>query len=194
MSQVVNAECGQGLYDFIIPRLYRARRLIIVSPWLSPETAKLIISLVNHGTKVHLITTGDTTNRSHASAMRLLGASQGTRGAMLGVGILLIIISITFTVLSPLALILLAPGAILLVSGALLIYRGLRVKARRVHPNLTIRVINNLHAKVIIIPEDGLVGIGSANLTTHGLHSNIECWAWFRDSELASRLLRTFQA
>jgi len=180
-------ECGQGLYDFIIPKLYRARELIIVSPWLSPETARLIIHLVSHGAKIHLITTGDTTNRSHVNAMRLLGASQGSRGTVLAVGILLAIISIAFTVLSPIALVLLAPGA-------WLIYRGLRVKARRVHPNLTIRVVNNLHAKVIIIPEDGLVGIGSANLTSHGLHSNIECWAWVRDEELASRLLKAFQA
>jgi phosphatidylserine/phosphatidylglycerophosphate/cardiolipin synthase-like enzyme len=180
-------ECGQGLYDFIIPKLYKARELIIVSPWLSPETARLIIHLVSHDVKIHLITTSDFTNRSHANAMRLLGASQGSRSAMLGVGILLIITSIAFIVLSPLALILLAPGA-------WLIYKGSRVKARQVHPNLSIRVINNLHAKVIIIPEDGLVGIGSANLTTHGLHSNIECWAWVRDEELASRLLKAFQA
>ena len=180
-------ECGQGLYDFIIPKLYRARELIIVSPWLSPETARLIIHLVSHGVKIHLITTGDFTNRSHASAMRLLGASQGSRGAILATGILLIMIGIAFTVLSPIALILLAPGA-------WLIYRGLRSTSRQVHANLTIRVINNLHAKVIIIPEDGLVGIGSANLTSHGLHSNIECWAWVRDSELASRLVKRFQA
>jgi len=180
-------ECGQGLYDFIIPKLYRARVAYIISPWISPETARLIISLVNHGTKIHLITTGDTSNRSHASAMRLLGTSQGSRGGALATGILLIIISIAFTVLSPLALILLAPGVWLL-------YRGLRVKARQVHANLSIRVINNLHAKVIIIPESGLVGIGSANLTSHGLHSNLECWAWVRDEELASRLVKTFQA
>jgi len=180
-------ECGQGLYDFIIPKLYRARVAYIISPWISPETARLIISLVNHGTKIHLITTGDTSNKSHASAMRLLGARQGTRNGALATGILLIIISIAFTVISPLALILLAPGAWLL-------YRGLRTKARQVHPNLTIRVINNLHAKAIIIPESGLVGIGSANLTSHGLHSNLECWAWVRDEELASRLVKTFQA
>jgi phosphatidylserine/phosphatidylglycerophosphate/cardiolipin synthase-like enzyme len=187
MSQVVNAECGQGLYDFIIPKLYRARELIIVSPWLSPETARLIISLVNHGTKVHLITTGDFTNRSHASAMRLLGVSQGSRGGALAAGILLIIISIAFTVLSPLFLILLAPGA-------WLIYKGSRGGSRQVHANLSIRVVNNLHAKVIIVPESGLVGIGSANLTSHGLHNNLECWAWVRDSELASRLVKRFQA
>jgi phosphatidylserine/phosphatidylglycerophosphate/cardiolipin synthase-like enzyme len=180
-------ECGQGLYDFIVPRLYRAREAYIISPWISPEAARLIISLVNHGTKVHLITTNDTSNRSHANAMRLLGVSQGSRSAMLGVGILLIIISIAFIVLSPLALVLLPPGAWLVI-------RGLRGGSRRVHPNLTIRVINNLHAKVIIIPEDGLVGIGSANLTSHGLHSNIECWAWVRDEELASRLVKRFQA
>ena len=178
-------ECGVGLYDFIIPKLYRAREVYIISPWLSPETARLIISLANHGTKIHLITTNDTSNRSHASAMRLLGTSQGPRGAVLATGILLTMISISFTVVSPLALILLA-------SGAWLIYRGLRVKARRVHANLTIRVINNLHAKAIIIPESGLVGIGSANLTSHGLHNNIECWAWVRHNELTSRLVKTF--
>jgi fructose-1,6-bisphosphatase/sedoheptulose 1,7-bisphosphatase-like protein len=84
-------ECGQGLYDFIIPKLYRAQRLIIVSPWLSPETARLIIHLVSHGVKIHLITTGDFTNRSHATAMRLLGTSQGSRSAILATGILLTI-------------------------------------------------------------------------------------------------------
>jgi len=189
MAQVQSkpqVECGQGLYDFIIPKLYRAREVYIISPWLSPETARLIIHLVSHGTKIHLITTNDTSNRSHASAMRLLGTSQGSRSA-LAIGILLTIISIAFTALSPLALILLAPGA-------WLIYKGLRTKARQVHPSLTIRVVNNLHAKAIIIPESGLVGIGSANLTTHGLHSNLECWAWVRDEELASRLLKSFQA
>jgi phosphatidylserine/phosphatidylglycerophosphate/cardiolipin synthase-like enzyme len=187
MGQVVNAECGQGLYDFIIPKLYRAREAYIISPWISPETARLIISLVNHGTKIHLITTSDTTNKSHVSAMRLLGTSQGSGGALLGVGILLLLIGVTLAVLSPLALILLAPGA-------WLIYKSSRGGSRQVHANLSIRVVNNLHAKAIIIPESGLVGIGSANLTSHGLHSNIECWAWVRDEELASRLVKAFQA
>jgi phosphatidylserine/phosphatidylglycerophosphate/cardiolipin synthase-like enzyme len=187
MAQVqerLQAECGVGLHDFIVPRLYRAGEVYIISPWLSPETARLIINLVNRGVKIHLITTGDTSNRSHVSAMRLLGASQGSRGA-LAIGVLLIIIGITFTVVSPLALALLAPGV-------LLVIRGLRVKAK-VHANLTVRIIRNLHAKAIIIPEAGLVGIGSANLTSHGLHFNLECWVWVVDGELASRIIRTFQ-
>jgi len=189
MAQVqesLQAECGVGLHDFIVPKLYKAREVYIISPWISPETARLIINLVNRGVKIHLITTGDASNRSHVSAMRLLGAGVGSRSAVLATGILLIIIGITFTVLSPIALALLAPGA-------WLVYRGLRVKARQVHGNLTVRILKNLHAKAIIIPETGLVGIGSANLTSHGLHFNLECWVWVRDGELASRIIKTFQ-
>ena len=188
MAQVqerLQAECGVGLHDFIVPRLYRAREAYIISPWISPETARLIINLVNRGVKIHLITTNDTSNRSHVSAMRLLGAGVGSRGA-LAIGVLLIIIGIAFTVLSPLALVLMAPGV-------LLVIRGSRVKARRVHANLTVRIIRNLHAKAIVIPETGLVGIGSANLTSHGLHFNLECWVWVVDGELASRIIKTFQ-
>jgi len=179
------AECGVGLHDFIVSKLYKAREAYIISPWLSPETARLIINLVNHGVKIHLITTNDTSNRSHVSALRLLGTGQGSRGA-LAIGILLIIMGIAFTVLTPITLVLLAPGA-------WLIYRGSRVGSRQVHANLTVRVIRNLHAKAIVIPEIGLVGIGSANLTSHGLHFNLECWVWVVDGELASRIIKTFQ-
>jgi phosphatidylserine/phosphatidylglycerophosphate/cardiolipin synthase-like enzyme len=181
----LQAECGVGLHGFIVSRLYRAREVYIISPWLSPETARLIINLVNRGVKIHLITTNDTTNRSHASALRLLGASQGSRGT-LAIGVLLIIMGIAFTVASPIALVLMAPGV-------LLVIKGLRGGSRRVHANLTVRIVKNLHAKAIVIPETGLVGIGSANLTTHGLHFNLECWVWVVDGELASRIIKTFQ-
>ncbi len=181
----LQAECGVGLHDFIVPKLYKAREVYIISPWISPETARLIINLVNRGVKIHLVTTGDTSNRSHVSAMRLLGTSQGSRGA-LAIGVLLIIMGIAFTVLSPIALVLMAPGV-------LLVIRGLRGGSRRVHANLTVRIVKNLHAKAIVIPEAGLVGIGSANLTSHGLHFNLECWVWVRDGELASRIIKTFQ-
>ena len=181
----LQAECGVGLHDFIVPKLYKAREVYIISPWISPETARLIINLVNRGVKIHLITTGDSTNRSHVSAMRLLGASQGSRSA-LAIGVLLIIVGIAFTVLSPLALVLMAPGV-------LLVIKGLRGGSRQVHANLTVRILRNLHAKAIIIPETGLVGIGSANLTSHGLHFNLECWVWVADGELASRIIKAFQ-
>jgi len=106
------------------------------------QTARLIISLVNRGVRIHLITTGASTNRSHVSALRLLGAGQGSRG-VLAIGILLIIMGIAFTVLTPITLVLMAPGA-------WLIYRGLRGGSRQVHANLTVRVIKNLHAKAIL--------------------------------------------
>jgi len=131
VQERLQAECGVGLHDFIVPKLYRAREAYIISPRISPETARLIISLVNRGVKIHLITTGDASNRSHVSAMRLLGASQGSRGA-LAIGVLLIIMGIAFTVLSPIALVLMAPGVLLVIKGS-------RVKAK-VHANLTVRI------------------------------------------------------
>jgi len=40
-----------------------------------------------------------------------------------------------------------------------------------------------LHAKLVVLPNEGLVGIGSANLTSSGLQSNAECWVWLSSPE-----------
>jgi len=49
------------------------------------------------------------------------------------------------------------------------------------HNNIDVIILpktTNLHAKLVIIPGKNLVGVGSANLTSSGLHNNIECWVW----------------
>jgi phosphatidylserine/phosphatidylglycerophosphate/cardiolipin synthase-like enzyme len=33
------------------------------------------------------------------------------------------------------------------------------------------------------------VDIGSANLTSGGLHGNIECWTWIRDEDITKKAL-----
>jgi phosphatidylserine/phosphatidylglycerophosphate/cardiolipin synthase-like enzyme len=45
------------------------------------------------------------------------------------------------------------------------------------------RNATKLHAKLIVLPSEGLVGIGSANLTSSGLQSNAECWVWLNSPE-----------
>jgi phosphatidylserine/phosphatidylglycerophosphate/cardiolipin synthase-like enzyme len=43
--------------------------------------------------------------------------------------------------------------------------------------------IAKLHAKLVVLPNEGLVGVGSANLTSSGLQSNAECWVWLSSPE-----------
>ncbi len=45
------------------------------------------------------------------------------------------------------------------------------------------RNATKLHAKLVVLPSEGLVSIGSANLTSSGLQSNAECWVWLSSPE-----------
>jgi hypothetical protein len=42
---------------------------------------------------------------------------------------------------------------------------------------------------LVIIPERGLVGVGSANMTSSGLHNNIECWTWLNGEDAVKSAL-----
>jgi N-acyl-D-aspartate/D-glutamate deacylase len=65
-------KCGRGLGDVILGELNGARQAIIVTPWLSPETARLLTSLARNGARITLATTDDTENQSHVKALPML--------------------------------------------------------------------------------------------------------------------------
>jgi predicted transcriptional regulator len=55
----IEVKCGKGLRDFVLGDVYSSKRVIIVSPWISEETAKMLMDLSSRGVEVSLITTND---------------------------------------------------------------------------------------------------------------------------------------
>jgi phosphatidylserine/phosphatidylglycerophosphate/cardiolipin synthase-like enzyme len=172
-------KCGRGVGDFILGELNGARQAIIITPWLSPETARLLTSLAKNGASITLVTTDDTENQSHARALPMLYETveekkPGNRAVAI-TGAILLVISIALLMITAVV------GVLGILAGIVLLVLGLprTVQVRRTPIDLVILPRGtNLHAKLVIIPEKNLVGVGSANMTSSGLHSNIECWTW----------------
>jgi predicted transcriptional regulator len=55
----IEVKCGKGLRDFVLENIYSSKRVFIVSPWISRETAKILVDLASRGVEVSLITTND---------------------------------------------------------------------------------------------------------------------------------------
>jgi phosphatidylserine/phosphatidylglycerophosphate/cardiolipin synthase-like enzyme len=176
---VMTLKCGRGVGDFILGELNGVSQAIIITPWLSPETARLLTSLAKNGARITLVTTDDTENQSHARALPMLyeeveARKQGSK-ALITAGALLLLLGIIMTVPAT------TLSVLAILAGIVVLLLGLprTVQVRRTPIDLVILPRGtNLHAKLVIIPERGLVGVGSANMTSSGLHNNIECWVW----------------
>ncbi len=173
-------KCGRGLGDVILGELNGASQAIIITPWLSPETARHLTNLAKNGARITLVTTDDTENQSHVKALPMLYETvvekkkPGNRAVAI-TGAILLILGITTIMITT------AIGVLGILAGIALLVLGLprTVQVRRSPIDLVILPkTTNLHAKLVIIPEKGLVGVGSANMTSSGLHNNIECWVW----------------
>jgi phosphatidylserine/phosphatidylglycerophosphate/cardiolipin synthase-like enzyme len=172
-------KCGRGVGDVILGELNGASQAIIITPWLSPETARLLTSLAKNGARITLVTTDDTENQSHVKALPMLYETvvvrrPGNRAVVI-TGALLLVISIVTIMITTVI------GALGILAGIALLVLGLpRAKQVRKSPIdlVILPKTTNLHAKLVIIPEKNLVGVGSANMTSSGLHNNIECWVW----------------
>jgi phosphatidylserine/phosphatidylglycerophosphate/cardiolipin synthase-like enzyme len=181
----MSLKCGRGVGDFILGELNGASQAIIITPWLSPETARLLTSLAKNGARITLVTTDDTENQSHARALPMLYETveekkPGNRAVVI-TGALLLVISIALLFITTVI------GVLGILAGIALLVLGLprTVQARRSPIDLVILPKGtNLHAKLVIIPEKNLVGVGSANMTSSGLHSNIECWTWLSGEDV----------
>ena len=75
--------CDKGVGEFVLGELDGARRVIVVSPWLSRETVELLGRLNKAGSDVMLITTDDVENKSHAETLELLqGLTRETKSSL----------------------------------------------------------------------------------------------------------------
>jgi len=88
--------------------------------------------------------------------------------------------------------ILIMMGVLICIVGFILLILGFVLANSAVHkvyvPRVSELVVldrnaTKLHAKLVVLPSEGLVGIGSANLTSSGLKSNAECWVWLSSPE-----------
>ncbi len=168
--------------DYIIGELNGASQAIIVTPWISPETARLLAGLARSGARITLVTTDDTENQSHVRALPMLYETvagekkPGNRVAAV-TGAVLLILGIAMVMSTTVI------GVLGILAGITALALGLPRTRRIARPLVDLVILPkdaNLHAKLVIIPERGLVGVGSANMTSSGLHNNIECWAWLR--------------
>ena len=182
-------KCDRGVGEFVLGELNSIRRVIVVSPWLSRETVELLGRLNRAGSDVVLITTDDVENRSHAEALELLqGLTRETkaprRESEILAGVFLIVMSILFALRFPWFLL----GALI---GVIILIHGLRRKKPTYLFDVTVLPRSvNLHAKLIIIPEKSLVGVGSMNFTSAGLNTNIECWVWLKGEEYVREAMK----
>jgi hypothetical protein len=160
----------------VLPSLHAASRsLDIVSPYLSPEYAQLLLSKAKSGVVVRLVTS-DSNGRRHQQALRMLGQPTGAYsldrrfwrffglallsgicGVVLGngVGILLLTFSLIVAVAA--------------------LAKNL-AKKRSSIAQLFVKVVPStrlVHVKLYVI--DGQIAFtGSANLTYYGMNKNIE--------------------
>jgi phosphatidylserine/phosphatidylglycerophosphate/cardiolipin synthase-like enzyme len=199
--------CGTGLGEFIMGRVRSGSEVIVVSPWLSPEVAEELVELSKRA-RVTVITTNDTENQSHMKALNELytvervptkQAEELVRKRKNAIMYIIVGVALMLFLAPLLALISIAGvgvavgiGLVLFIIGAIEYAESVVYKARayetRVYPRVNELVVldrnaTKLHAKLIVLPSEGLVGIGSANLTRLGLQSNAECWVWLNDPE-----------
>jgi phosphatidylserine/phosphatidylglycerophosphate/cardiolipin synthase-like enzyme len=160
----------------VLPSLRAATRsLDIVSPYLSPEYAQLLLSKARSGVVVRLVTS-DSNGRRHQQALRMLGQSTGGYSLdrrfwrLFSVAVLLGICGI---VLGNQAGILLLTFSLIVAVAALA--KNL-TKKRGSIAQLFVKVVAStqlVHVKLYIIDRQ-IAFTGSANLTYYGMNRNIE--------------------
>jgi len=212
----VEVTCGKAIGEVVLGRLNNATEAIIISPWVSTETAQILRNLARKA-NITLITMNDQTNPNHVRALQMLHEHvlkpRGRRGKRLAViGAVMLVLAIIILIVigayvylintnissySPLTLVLfgalavacmvlLLGGIILLIIGGVLYLTGFASVS--VVKELIILPKGPLHAKMIILPGLNLVGVGSMNFTGGGLN-NLECWAWVEGNGFVERAL-----
>jgi len=188
----IEVRCGKGLRDFVLENVYSSRRVFIVSPWISRETAKILVDLASRGVEVHLVTTNDPLPSHVRGLTTLIGVKKevkklGKPGFARAGFYMFIVGLILLLTLQPL-------GAILSIAGLFLYLRYRPVFEEHYYPRISELIVTSskLHAKIIL--TESAVGLGSLNFTEAGLTENIECFTWIREPSIYNKVLEDVNA
>jgi phosphatidylserine/phosphatidylglycerophosphate/cardiolipin synthase-like enzyme len=188
----IEVKCGKGLRDFVLENIYSSKRVFIVSPWISRETAKILVDLASRGVEVSLITTNDPLP-SHVKGLTTLISVERRlkkpgKPRLARAGLYMIIIGgLLGIALPPL-------GVALFITGLLLYLRYRPVFEEHYYPRISELIVTSskLHAKIIL--TESAVGLGSLNFTEAGLTENIECFTWIREPSIYSKVFEDVNA
>jgi phosphatidylserine/phosphatidylglycerophosphate/cardiolipin synthase-like enzyme len=182
----IKIKINKRLKDFIFQEILNSKKLIIISPWISEETAKMLLDLASRNIEVSLITTNDTSEFHKKGLKNLIGVERKIKRegnkALAGLGILLFIFGALLALINFF-------GIILSILGIFLFLKFRRIFEEVYFPKIKNLIITKekLHAKLILTEK--LIGIGSPNFTYSGLISNIESFAWIEDRETYEKLI-----
>ena len=187
----IEVKCGKELRDFVLQNVRSSKRVVVISPWISVETAKILVDLASRGVEVSLITTNDP-QPSHVKGLTtLIGVERKVKKpgkvGFARAGLLMFIAGLLLGVVSPLLV-------VLSIAGLLLYFRYKPVFEELYHPKIGELIVSSskLHAKLIM--TENAVGLGSPNFTEAGLTENIECFVWIREPSIYSKVLEDVNA
>jgi phosphatidylserine/phosphatidylglycerophosphate/cardiolipin synthase-like enzyme len=160
---------------YVLPSIRAATKsLDVVSPYISPEYARLLTSLAEHGVIVRVITS-DANGQRHRQALNILGQQAGAY--VLGIQfwpyfVLALILGVFGILLGS------YPGILLIVVAGVIVVAGLVTNLTKKTGNipLYVKVIPTaqlVHVKLYIVDQQVAL-VGSANLTYYGMNRNVE--------------------
>ena len=167
-------KCGKKLKDLVFEKLSSSRKVTIVSPQISEETANILVDLASKGIEISLLTTSDPKPSHIRGLSKLIRVEKRTRRSAL-IFLLISIIGLSLIIFPPLSLL----GVFLLITGIPL-YLKYRIE-EQYYPKIRELIVTptKLNAKLIL--TDDAVGIGSLDFTEAGLTTSIECFTWIAD-------------
>jgi phosphatidylserine/phosphatidylglycerophosphate/cardiolipin synthase-like enzyme len=186
MGRIVTGIVG----EYVLPRLQEATRSIdVVSPYISPDYARLLVSKAKSGVRVRVMTSAsnqEVLSVFESASQRTVGAS-AWEGLWSGLGtgemvfVLFLGLFLVFALVSALqgnfadARL----GAVGFVLFLVIFLVGRRTRSEQEEPErsvpLSVRAVEGklVHAKLYIVDEEVAL-VGSANLTYSGMNRNIE--------------------
>jgi len=180
---------GHVLEDFLVSA---KKRLWVISPWVSPKYAELLLKKKEEGVDIKLITTNDYGNKQHRdSLVKLIGKEykpllKNSRRFLI-VSLILFVISLIFFAIEA------GLGAFIMTLSIIGLILSL-LKSSKFVSNIPLIAYDKrsdfTHSKIYVTEKMGAVG--SANFTESGFWRNIEVIAIIRKEGIIRNLVDLF--